>query len=469
MFSPHQIITANDNDPPTIAPLGDSVGFRSHVLDRQRQYIELQQREHSNGTQNLRSKFLTFELPLLVWFGTCLAMVFCMLGDGNLIPRVVSAVAVIWSSLWLTYVAQDHGKPRWSEIGTLSALGGFLILAAFAASIIGIPVAADTALMGLGMTTLCIALLLRSSVSLTISICTGFLWIAQAFDGALMGSTFFIALPVLILLQVCLSGFLRQNQGLLLSTLAAYLWLGVVSKVALDQSIISPLYLSTGMFLIGSAHYRLSKAAEDMHFGNMSLHIGLGWVASIIALLLVQHFLIFPDMVFWSGALESNVWINTVWLSVVGICLAVIALSGILRRRHARMFMSSIFLMTAMCASIPLGLLYFDPFSHWIAEVTNLPADIALSGMLGGTVLASALFFMLNNIRRSRFILVAFGLILLAVQARLLLANGIISADQVILIGISFFTALIAITLMGHVNEERRLQSRNFHTQRVSL
>ena len=73
--------------------------------------------------------------------------------------------------------------------------------------------------------------------------------------------------------------------------------------------------------------------------------------------------------------------------------------------------------------------------------------------------MASGIFFLLNNIRRSRFALAAIGLVVLFVQVRLFQAAGIYYADQYVLVGVSMIAGLIAITLMGHVNEDRRFHS----------
>lgn len=450
---PAQTYVANDNDPPMIAPLGDAVGFRSFVVEKQREYQAQQNAQTRRSQLGPWRIFHSLKAATLIWLLALVGASVTALSDMTPGYKVLGWMAAIWSGLWLTFVASDYKKPRLSELSLLSAIAGFSALIVTAVTHFGLPISFLSGLCLFALATLFIALLLNTHIALLTSIAASLLWAGLHFDGAFNLSPIYAVVPLLLIAQTAIA--FRQDSSLALSlcALVSYAWLGGLGYQAYLSGQLSPLYLIVGIFLFATLHFRVAKAAEDRNLSTMAGHIGLAWTIASLALLGLQLFFIHPEDFFWSSAYENAPLIQAIWVTFAGVTALLIAIAGIIRRRHARMFMSSIILMTTCAAIVPVTLWYHDLIQTQFEAMTLMPAFPSMTAILGGTVLASAIFFSLNNIRRGRFFLSLLGLGIGGLQAQLLITSEFMWLENLILLGTSFFVSLCVITMLGHVNE----------------
>ncbi len=453
MHAVQTILVANDNDPPSVSPRGDSVGFRALVVEKQREYRHIARNSTSTGQAINRSGRDVFLASVAFWMASAGALAAATLTEQPLIWQLVAALAFIWSSLWTRFVAQDQDRNITGEIGMLAAILGFAALGAIGVQHVGLDLSQNELLSILVVTTLLVGWISTSQTALMVSAGLGLVWAALYFESFLTPETIMLGLPLIWAGQIGLGLRLKSRLAVFLSLCAAYAWIGGFALQQVWVGNMSALYLAGGTFLFASLHYRAAKAAEDIGVSHLGGHIVISWGLATLSLMAIQDALINPNAEVWDAALWISPLMKMVWGIFAAILLGLILLSGFLRRKHARMFMSSIFTMTCLTAIIPLFIWYHDGAIDLFEISTGLPAYPTLAVLLGGAILASALFFTLNSIRRSRYSIAVVGMILLAVEAQILLTSDLFWIENLFALGLAFVVSLSLIIMMGHVNE----------------
>ena len=446
-----RIYVANDNDPPHVAPKGDVVGFRALVVDRQREYLT--QNSLDDALKVSQNPLLSFGLSIAIWGLALGGLVWTYATQQSLGYKIIASVATIWAGIWIAFVGQDHERNRVAEFGILSAIAGFSAILTTAISQVGLPLTLSEAMAIFITGMLFLTLILRSHIAMLCSISAVILWAALFIDGYLLPSTVFWSVPLFIAVQIGLSLRHKFKFAGFLAAVSIYVWLAGLGYQEYLEGRLSLLYLVSGLFMLGCAHFRLAKAGEVTDIGNMSPHLTLAWTTAAIALIAVQHFLTFPTDFIWSGALENAPLNMAIWTGLCGLSTVLILFSGFLRRYYARMFISSIILMTLIAAIVPFLIWQHDASATFVEQSLDTPAYPFFAATLLGAVSASALFYCLNNVRRQRYISAAIGGTIILAQLYLISISEIYWTENILIAAVSFIVSLCVIIMLGHINE----------------
>ncbi|MGJ8564797.1 MAG: hypothetical protein ACSHXY_14750 [Alphaproteobacteria bacterium] len=427
--------TANDNDPRDRFPRGDAAGFRALLLDQQRRLttdspanivLEL--------TSEVRHSHISLVLSLLFWLAAVTASIWSYYTGQSIGLRIFTSMATIWTALWTAYLAKGLNKPRLGELTVLTALLGFVGMLLTASTQLGFPLQTSGGLSLFAFASLVVAYLTFSHVGLMTSVSACFVWAALFFDGYLLPSQFLFLLPVLICGQVWLASVLKSRAAIFGAAFVTYIWIGGFAWMQYQAGVMPPVYLASGLFVLGGAHLHVAKAADDYEFGSAPIHILLAWSLTIIGLIGVQHYSLHPEYALWSQNIETGGIQKIAWAMVVWAGLFFIAVSSLLRRRHGRMTLWAIGLLVCLYALLPL-VIWFEPFlNEIIPSQFGVKLHPAFGMFMGGIISASALMFVLNNIRRGRLLLSVIGLGVLALQADLAFKPVFFESSQNILI-----------------------------------
>ena len=198
--------------------------------------------------------------------------------------------------------------------------------------------------------------------------------------------------------------------------------------------------------VIGSLHYRASKAAEDQGLLYLEWSVTFGWLLANIGLLCLASFACDPNHPFWVDSHGLSSMVRLSWLMLMGAAIVICALAGFARKKHRRMSGFGVILTTVCLTALPLGL-YFLPYAAMQFEaMTNFSLFPVLGYFLFGLVTGNILFFSANAFRRALYFQVIAGLMMASMLAYTANAFYIVQDEHWViwLLG-TFASALIAL------------------------
>ncbi len=448
------MITANDNESSDRFPRGDAVGFRALLLDRQRHYAE---QTDANIilelTSEVRHSHISLALSLIFWLAAVTSCIWGFYTAQSIGLRIFSSMATIWTGLWTAYLAKSLLKPRLGEISVFSALLGFVGMLLTASTQLGFPLQTAGGIAFFSGAALVVSYLTFSRIGLMTSIAASLCWAALQLDGYILPSSVLIALPCLILGQLYLSVKLKSRTGIFAAMFVTYVWLYGFAWAQYLNETLSPLYIVAGMFMIGGMHYHAAKAAMNEGWDSTPIHLLLGWCVSILGLIGVQHYSLYPMQPLWSEAASTAPVQKIIWALLMLTALGVIGLSGLVRRRHGKMTLASSVFLVGLFSLLPLSIWFETDVSRIITAQTGLPPHPATGMFLGGIILAIALNLVLSNLKRGKRIFAAVGLGVAILQGDLSLRGAFLDNSAYLLIMIAGFALAIgAIAIVSKSN-----------------
>lgn len=436
--------TANDNEPADRFPRGDAVGFRALLLDQQRKHTAKSTRNVVlELTNEVRHSHISLVISLMFWAASVFGCIWSFYTGQSIGLRIFTSMATIWTGLWSAYLAKNLDKPRLGELTVLTALLGFIGMLLTASTQLGFPLQTAGGICLLAAASLMVAALTWSRIALmaSISACLG--WAALHFDGYLAPSMAMAFLPLLIAGQILLGARLKSRAAMFAAVIVTYVWLGGFAWSQYAAGALSPLFLAAGMFLIGGVHLQVSKAADDEGLDSTPIHILFAWCLAMTGLIGVQHYSLFPGHDIWSGGMITAALHKLGWGALMATCLGLIGLAGLVRRRHGRMTFLTVFVMTGLYALLPLSVWFEDYLTHVAITQSGSQPHPGFGMLLGGVILASALTFVMNNIRRKRYILSMAGLGVIGLQGDLSLRGDFLqSGDNVLLMVVGLIVGI---------------------------
>ena len=416
-------------------------------------------------TSEVRHSHISLVISLLFWAASVLSCVWSFYTGQSIGLRIFTGMATIWTALWSAYLAKNLDKPRLGELTVLTALLGFAGMLLTASTQLGFPLQTAGGICLLAAASLAVAALTYSRIGLMASISACLVWAALHFDGYLASSAAMIALPFLIGGQILLGAKLASRTAMFAAVIVIYVWLGGFAWAQYSTGALSPVFLAAGIFLVGGVHLQVSKAADDEGLDSTPIHILFAWGLAIMGLIGVQHYSLYPGHALWSSGLTTAPLHKLGWGLVMATCTGLIGLAGLVRRRHGRMTFLTVVLMTGLYALLPLSVWFEDYLTGVALDQTGVYPHPAFGMFLGGVIIASAMTFVLNNIRRKRYILSVAGLGVIALQGDMSLKGDFLqSGDNVLMIvtGLILGTGLFAILAKAQFDPQapqRRLKS----------
>lgn len=457
--------TANDNEPVDRFPRGDAAGYRSYLREQQIAYYHQGSAHIAMELKDeVKSSSVSLSLALVCWLAAGTAFAWSFYTSQPIGMRLISAIALIWTALWSTYLAQDQYKPRLAEIAILTALIGFLGTLLTAATQLGLPLQTAAGFGLFSATSLIVAALIHSRTALIASISASLCWAALQFDGYMTFSPVLLALPAIWSGQILIAARLDSRTSIFAAVMCGYVWLGGFAYQAYMQGWLSPMYGLSAAFVIFTAHYHSAKAAEDEGLDSMPLHLLFAWGSAGLSLSAFQFSLLYPDNPFWTGAVTMSPFAKLAWLAVILLGLGMLALAGLVRRRHGRMTIGSTAALLIIHSLIPIAVWFEAQSLSYITAIVDTAPRYSAGLFIGGLLMGSAFMFAVNNLRRERYILVAAGLGVIALQSELALAAQWLSAEYMLLTLAGFVTAPTIMINLAQAQftpsiVQRRLQS----------
>ena len=445
MLGASHIGIANDNDPADRFPQGDAVGFRAALIDKQREYHTLRNAPSNSSHWS----DIGFSISVLLWVASLVGFALTHWLGQPIPTRLLTCMALIWTGLWQAYLSMDRRYTRLSEISVLSAIIGFVVTLLTATTYLGLPLGAVEGLCVFSITSIIIAILLRSQTALMASISACLCWAALHFDGYVTPSTSAAILPALLCFQILIAAKFRAQLPIIAAVLVCYLWFFGLCYTMVAASNLSPLFASAAIFMIANLHYRGAKAAESEGFDGMAPHITFSWTVSILTLIAIQHFYLMPDSQLWMADWQHSAFTQLGWLATIGITALLITICGFVRRRHGLMNFSSIILMTTLTLGLPALVLYKVQASALIEHYMGLSAHPNIGFLMGGIILTWAIFFMLNALRRRRYFMCFVALLVLGLQADLTFNSEFSAPISIALLSIGSLATIMITSLIS--------------------
>jgi len=434
------IVTANDNAPDVQAASQLIANSASFVPDADRSSLSNTPSTYNSPKAHSGSLKITF----IVWI-TCLAFfLISLLTQTSLGMKSFSALALLWSGLWSSYVAADHQRWRLSEISIVTAIMGLMGALSQGGQYLGINLTLLDNVLLMSILALIFGFSMRSRIAILTSICATLLWAMMSLSGLTPFNNLLILFPIFTLAQIYVGSRINSGLSIGLATFTGYFAL-IGSLISLWINDALPLtYASSLLFIIGAAHHRSGKAAEDKNIVGNNIHIYCGWFAAMVGAIIFQYFWLDPDAALASSAALSPSGL-TMWKAVTGLSIMTIFISGIIRFKYTQISLPGIFLLTACSALIPLMMWVPNLPETIAADIPGVNTIPTFGVLIGAGIIAAAIGIAINGVRRNSPFMMGFGLLTLMIQAYILFSPGLITIDNIII----FFTALISALALG--------------------
>ena len=448
MGTPRKIRVANDNAPERLAlrGYGRKTGQSSPRKDAVTQPSPLITQNipdsvKSNQTLDKSASTKSLNLTIGCWAAAVLFMIITFgLGFGTG-PKVFASLSVLWTGLWSSYIAADHGHWRLSEISVVSGLTGLMGATTATANYFGLGMTLADGLMLMSIFPLIIGYLLKSRICILASICASLIWGALSFTGLTETSNFVLIFPLICAAQIFMGTKIRSGMAITLAVITGYYWVSSYIFSAWNMDNLPFTFAAAAFFAIGMAHHRFGKAAEDKRLTGSAVHIHLGWIAAMIGAISFQYFWLNSEALQNSTATLSALGLSA-WKGIISVSLAIIFCSAMIRYKHTQISLTRIFLLTAISAIIPM-MLWFPGWPQQITTtILGVSAMPAIGIFMGATISAAAIGMALNGVRRHSTIMVGMGLITLFVQAYLLIKPEFITLDNSVIFASGFVATL---------------------------
>jgi len=454
----NRIITANDNLPNVEtagkSPTGNA--WNGHVSPPAKLVFQSQKADISNilGESETASKSTPKGRSLKL--SVLLLLIALGLGVSNFIVptstefKFLSSIAVLWVGLWTNYVASDHNRWRLSEIAIVSALGALISLIIFITNYFGLNLTPTDGFILMSVLALGLGYILKSRIAILASICTTLLWAIMSLIGAVPVNNMIILFPVLTLGQIYFGSKIQSGLTIGLAVVTGYYGLiGLITMLWANE--LFPLtHASALLFILGVAHHRSGKAAEDSQITGSNIHIYSGWIVATISAIIFQYFWLSPDAILQVTATLDPRSLQ-IWKLAVSLSILAVLVSSIIRFKHSQITLSGIFLLTVSSALIPFMIWFPNWPESFAANIPGAEASPAFGLVIGASVMAAALGFAINGIRRQSTLMVALGLMTLIFEIYLLMTPSLMTTDNMIIFFASFLAALaVGGTLAGN-------------------
>ncbi len=352
-----------------------------------------------------------FWLSLLIWagfFGTIIWSFYTSQPTGT---RIFSAIGLIWSGLWTRYLALDHGQPRLAEFSLLTSLIGFLALTITATIQMGYPLSFPAGLLLFIGTALLVSLINNSITALTCAVAGILFWAALQIDGFLESGAFTMAIPAVLAISILQAIRLKSGLTVLVVAVMGYLWLASASFLAFNNGELSALYLAVGAVIVGCAHLRAAKAAEDEGMDFTQWQIAFGWMIANGALLVLAKYGMDPADPIWQASSVTIPSMRLAWLGIIGVAGLVYIAGSLIRVRHRRMSLAGTCLTTLLLFGLALGVWNIAQTEQYFSAFAKVPLYPFAGLVLFGIVTGNILFFVANAFRRFHYGKVIVGLL----------------------------------------------------------
>ncbi|MEP3892201.1 MAG: hypothetical protein ABJN69_17210 [Hellea sp.] len=442
----NRISTANDNAPARPARLMRGDGSVSYPAVNERpspppsnpipDLITLNSNDSAAETATGSLK-----LSLICWATALIMMLSAFFFEAGAGLKVLSSLTLLWAGLWGSYVCADHGRWRLSEVSVVTALVGLMGAIFTSASFLGLGLTLTDGLLLMSITPLPIGYILKSRICVMASICASLLWAALSFTGLIEYSNIMLLFPAILAVQIFTATKVQSGMAMALAVLTGYYWLGSFIFANWSADNLPLTFAAAVIFVIGTAHHRSGKAAEDKEIAGSSIHIYTGWVAAIVGAIGFQYFWLSPDALQNSAASLSPEGLG-LWKGLTLGALAVIFCSAIIRYKYSQITLAGIFLVTAVSALIPM-MLWFPAWTQkMVAAIPGISAVPAAGILIGAGILAASLGMILNGIRRHSPIMMGLGITAILAQAYLLIKPELMTLDHVVIFGAGLLASL---------------------------
>ena len=448
MGTTSRISIANDNLPHSIdfesgaSPLrhphvsfGDDYHPSAHIEKTASNVMS----KETTRQKKIKSKSLIATLSL--WIAAICFAISSFALDAGTGVKALAYFSLLWTGLWSSYVNADHGHWRISELSIITALAGLLGAITMAANYFGLNLTLVDNLVLMSVLPLFVGLLLKSRICVLTSIFATLGWGALIFTGGAEISGAAALFPLIIAGQIYTATRIGSGLAILLSVGTGYYW-GLSLILTLWTADNLPLtFAASIIFILGIAHYRCGKAAEDKLITGSSIHIYFGWIAAAAGVIGFQYFLLTPEALRNSTATLSADGL-TLWKAIVMSALAAIFGSAIIRYKHSQITFAGIFLLTFACAILPM-MLWFPAWPQNLATaIPGVEPLTAIGVVIGASVTAMAIGMMLNGARRQSFAMIIMGTFALVAEGYLLLNPDLLTIDYSVIFVGALLTAL---------------------------
>lgn len=396
------------------------------------------------------SKGRSLKLSIVLW------VVALSLGFSNFIVststefKALSSLAVLWVGLWTNYVAADYNRWRLSELAIVSALSGLISAIILVTNYFGLNLTPTDGFILMSVLSLGMGYVLKSRIAILASICVTLLWAVMSLIGAVPTNNMIVLFPVLTLGQIYFGSKIQSGLTIGLAVVTGYYGLIGLITILWANDILPLTYASALLFIFGVAHHRSGKAAEDSQITGSNIHIYSGWIVATFSAVIFQSFWLSPD-----ALPQVTTVLNPrnllIWKLAVSLSILTVFISAIIRFKHSQITLSGIFLLTLSSALIPLMIWLPNWPETFAANIPGVEASPAFGLIIGAGVMAAALGFVINGIRRHSKLMLVLGLAAVIFEIYLLMTPSLMTTDNIIIFFASFLAALaIGGTLAGN-------------------
>jgi len=435
------------------------------VLSQKQQVLDSLNTAFTPGAANNyleKSTTQSLSLGIGFWLMSLVMMVAIFAFGLGTIPKTLSSISLLWLGLWNSYISADHGRWRLSEISVVTAIIGLVGATVTSANVFGFGLTPADGLMLMSILPLLAGYILKSRICVLASICASLTWSALSFAGLVETSYFIMLFPIICATQIFLATRIQSGLAISLAVITTYYWIlnFILNKWTLDNLPLT--FAATGLFILGVAHHRGGKAAEDKRLIGSSIHIHAGWLAAMIGAIGFQYFWLTPDAVQNSTETLSVNGLN-LWKGIVIIALGVVLWSAIIRYKHAQISLSGIFLLTTTSAIIPM-MLWFPAWPQNIMKSILRTQSVPTIGVfMGAAIFAAALGMTLNGVRRHSPFMMGMGISVLFIESYVLMKPSLMTIDYIVifttsLLGSLAVGAIIAGSSLAHQGTAPRLK-----------
>lgn len=350
---------------------------------------------------------------------------------------IIGAIGLFWA-VWCKKVSAWQSR----ELSLLTSCAAFVVALYTAALLAGLALNTVDIALSVAAVGLTIGVFYKSVPSLLASIFSVAIWLFAVIPGTnfifgfgeTISGGWIMALPFLLLGQMSLAKHLRSTPCLLLTIGLSYswgLWLGLSSNM--------PLTAIAGLgFAVGLAQHRLGKSMADSKKFAANIHSWSGAIIGLISALFLQSVWLDLNM-----NLAVPGWIPTsIWWVIFSVSAIVLFISSLLRFKHSRITLAGIFILSASAAILPIASIRPDLVRDTLLSVLGLIPAPGFGLVIGASIMAAGLAWVVNGIRKSRISNIIIGTALIGFQAVILMAPGRINLDTIILFISSLITAL---------------------------
>ena len=450
MLSHKHIRTANDNSPSLNflkrAFLNDAAESteQAHASDPAAQSSNEASAQAQTNQADKPQTVKSLRITQILWLASILSVIAAMLFSAPIEVQALSLIALLWMSLWSSYVFADHKLPRLKEIAVLSTMACLLSVFALVANFLSLSISPmDGAILG-ALGSLVIAGVMKSRIALLCSISASLIWAILTPHGTGSTAPLLFVFPFIALAQTYVGTKINSGLTISLSIFTGYYWLAWLLTNMWSAGNMPITFGAAALTVIGMAQHRAGKAAEDKRMSGSILHIYAGWIAAVTGAVVFQLFWLDSNILSSSTASISADALQN-WKFLVMACIAIIFVSGIIRYKYSQITLLGIVLVTLASALIPAMLWIPDWPVSILESLAGMKAMPTFGLIIGAAIVASALGIILNGLRRKSNIMIALGLLALFSQAFLLLNPALVTLDN----SVVFFTSLLIAMTIG--------------------